>query len=96
MSQWSHDDALADGLRSAAAITVPTLVIYNGADDVCYPELAISMYDAITHSDKELHRIDGATHYYIGPDQRPKLAEAVSICTTWLSERRLAPPVLAG
>src|SRR3546814_14366 len=32
LSQWSYDDALADGLRSAAAITVPALVIYNSAN----------------------------------------------------------------
>ena len=96
LSQWSHDDALADGIRAAAAITVPTLVIYNGADDVCYPSLATSMYEAITQPDKELHRIEGATHYYIGPDQRPKLKEAVAICTRWLEERSLAPSGLLG
>ena len=35
LSQWSWDDALADGIRAAAAITVPVLVVYNGADNVC-------------------------------------------------------------
>jgi pimeloyl-ACP methyl ester carboxylesterase len=90
LSQWSWDDALADGIRAAAAITVPVLVVYNGADNVCYPSLATSMFDAVRHGDKRLHRVDGANHYYIGPDQQPKLKEAVDVCTRWLVEHGLA------
>jgi pimeloyl-ACP methyl ester carboxylesterase len=91
LSQWSYDDALADGLRAAAAISVPALVVYNGADNVCYPSLATSMFDAIRHADKQLHRVDGANHYYIGPDQKPKLEEAVDVCSRWLAAHGLAP-----
>ena len=91
LSQWSHDDALADGLRAAATITVPTLVVYNGADNVCYPQLAISMYDAVAHDDKALHCVEGANHYYIGPDQPPRLKEAAGVVGTWLAEHDLAP-----
>ena len=67
LSQWSHDDALGDGLRAAAAISVPVLVIDNGADPVCYPSHATELYDAVAHGDKERHTVEGATHYYIGP-----------------------------
>ncbi len=96
LSQWSLDDAPADGLRCAAAITVPVLVVSNGADDVCYPEMGRSLFAAVTHDDKELHVVEGATHYYLGTgpdgtDQRPKLAEAVGICTDWLRAHDLAP-----
>ena len=96
LSQWSLDDAPADGLRCAAAITVPVLVVSNGADDVCYPEMGRSLFDAVSHDDKELHVVEGATHYYLGTgpdgtDQRPKLAEAVGICTDWLRAHDLAP-----
>ena len=93
LSQWSHDDALADGLRCAAAITVPTLVIYNGADNVCYPQLAISMYDAIGHDDRALHCIEGANHYYIGPDQNPLLKQAAGVVGDWLGDHGLAGAV---
>ncbi len=92
LSQWSWDDALADGLRAAAAITVPALVIYNGADNICLPSLATTMFDAIGHDDKRLHCVAGANHYYIGPDQHPKLTEAVDVCTRWLTEHDLGRP----
>lgn len=96
LSQWSLDDAPADGLRCAGAITVPVLVVSNGADDVCYPAMARSLYDAVSHDDRQHHVVAGATHYYIGvgpdgTDQRPKLAEAVGVCTEWLGAHGLAP-----
>jgi pimeloyl-ACP methyl ester carboxylesterase len=90
LSQWSVDDALADGLRAAAAITVPALVVYNGADNICYPSLATSMFEAIRHEDKRLHCVQGANHYYIGPDQQPKLQEAVAVCSGWLADHGFA------
>ena len=37
-----------------------------------------------------LHVVEGATHYYIGDDQRPKLAEAVEVVTSWLADHALA------
>ena len=40
---------------------------------------------AVRHGDKEIHRIEGATHYYIGPDQKPRLAQAVGHCRAWLA-----------
>ena len=91
LSQWSQDDALGDGLRAAAAISVPVLVIDNGADPVCYPSHAAELFAAVAHGDKERHTIYGATHYYIGPGQRPKLQEAVDLSTTWLARHDLAP-----
>ena len=94
LSQWSYDDALGDGLRAAAAISVPVFVIDNGADPVCYPSHATELYDAVSHGDKERHTIEGATHYYIGPGQRPKLQEAVDVSTDWLVRHDLAPAAL--
>jgi len=94
LSQWSYDDARGDGVRAAAAISVPVLVIDNGADPVCYPSHARALYDAVTHGDKERHTVEGATHYYIGPGQRPKLQEAVDVSTDWLVRHGLAPAML--
>ena len=51
LSQWSYDDANADGPKCAASITKPTLVINNSADDACTPSHAQRLYDGIQHDD---------------------------------------------
>ncbi len=91
LSQWSYDDARGDAPRAAADVTVPVLVIGNSADDACTPSHTRRMYEGFTHADKELHEIAGASHYYLGADQRPQLREAVSVITRWLTERGWAP-----
>jgi len=87
LSQWSYDDAHADGLRSAARIDVPVLVISNSADDACTPDQAQSLFDAVKHDRKALHEVKGANHYYFG--QPDKAQEAVRLCTAWLSANSL-------
>ncbi|PYE19395.1 thioesterase domain-containing protein [Williamsia limnetica] len=87
LSQWSYDDALADGPRCAADVGVPTLVIGNSADDACTPSHTRRLFDAVGHADKTMVTIAGATHYYGGPDQRPQLNEAVGVVTGWLRDR---------
>ena len=82
LSQWSLEKSNADGLACAADISVPVLVINNGADDACTPSHARRLYAAVSHGDKEFHEIAGATHYYIG--QADKLADAVAICGEWI------------
>lgn len=88
MSQWSYDHSHADGLRAAARIRIPVLVIGNGADDACTPSHTQRLFDAIGHARKERVEIAGANHYYFG--QPDKLAEAVSACTSWLAEQGFA------
>lgn len=82
LSQWSYDDSNADGIRCARDITVPVLVIGNLADDACTPSHTHRLYEAVGHDAKELHEIDGATHYY--RDQPEQLAEAVGLCSDWI------------
>ncbi len=82
LSQWSLEKSKADGVACAADISVPVLVVNNGADDACTPSHARRLYAAVSHDDKEFHEIEGATHYYIG--QAAKLAEAVAICGEWI------------
>lgn len=89
LSQWSCDDARADGIACAAAIAAPVLVISNAADDACTPSHARRLFDAVRHGDKALHEIAGATHYYLGPEQRPMLATAVAHCSAWLAAHGL-------
>ncbi len=82
LSQWSYDDAQADGPKCAAAITKPALVISNSADDACTPSHAQRLFDGIQHEDKAFYEVKGATHYYM---RQPLLAaEAVSVVRDWL------------
>jgi pimeloyl-ACP methyl ester carboxylesterase len=85
LSQWSIDDSRADGIAAAANVTVPALVVVNGADNVCTPSYGQMMFDALASPEKELHTIAGANHYYIGGDQLEKLRGAAELCTDWLS-----------
>jgi len=82
LSQWSYDDANADGPASAASITKPVLVINNTADDACTPSHAQRLFDGVAHDDKELQHIKGATHYYQG--QPALAAEATSYVRDWM------------
>ncbi|WP_313675571.1 alpha/beta fold hydrolase [Mycolicibacterium sp.] len=85
LSQWSYDDARADGIACGRDVTVPTLVIGNLADDACTPSHTRRLFDAIGTQDKEMHEIARANHYYSGPDQRETLAQAVGVITDWLA-----------
>jgi pimeloyl-ACP methyl ester carboxylesterase len=89
LSQWSIDDANADGIRAAADVEVPALVVANGADNVCTPGYAKALYEALGSSDKSELTIEGANHYYIGPDQRDHLRRSAAACTAWLADRGL-------
>lgn len=91
LSQWSIDDANGDGVRAAADVSVPTLVVSNGADNVCTPSYATSLYEALASEDKSELTIAQANHYYIGPGQRDHLKRSANACTEWLCERGLAP-----
>ena len=66
------------------------VVIGDLADDACTPSHTRRLFEAIGHEDKEMHEIPGANHYYSGPDQKPALAQAVSIITDWLDRHRLS------
>ena len=92
LSQWSYDDAHADGVTCGRDIAVPALVIGNLADDACTPSHTRRLFDAIGHPDKEIHEIPGATHYYAGPAQRDALRLAVATITDWLARHDFAEP----
>ena len=87
LSQWSYDDSNADGLACAKNISIPALVIGNTADDACTPSHTHRLFDAIGHSNKERHEIQGANHYYFG--QPDKIVEAADCCITWMQKQGL-------
>lgn len=85
LSQWSYDDARADGVKCAARISVPTLVVGNTGDDAITPEHTIRLFEAVQHEDKNLHWIEKANHYYFG--QPDKVVETAVLCRDWLTSR---------
>ncbi len=60
----------------------PDRRVGNGADSACAPGHTHRLYEAIPHSDKEIHEIAGASHYYMG--QREELVQCVEIYSRWL------------
>jgi pimeloyl-ACP methyl ester carboxylesterase len=94
LSQWSFDESRANGMANGKHVSCPVLVVGNGADNACPPSHTQRLYDSIAHSDKELHIIRGAGHYYAG--QAEKAREAVALCTRWMVEHELAPETLIG
>jgi pimeloyl-ACP methyl ester carboxylesterase len=85
LSQWSYDDARADGPNSGPKISVPVFQIMNTADDACTPAHADAIFNAVTHADKERHVIQGANHYYFG--QPDKMQESVEAQGEWLRRK---------
>jgi dienelactone hydrolase len=85
LSQWSDEHSNADGVRCAPKVSVPALVIGNGADDACTPSDTEALFNALGSRDKIRTTIEGANHYYFG--QPGLLAISVEHCVTWLSER---------
>lgn len=84
LSQWSYDDANADGPQSLASVSCPVLVIGNTADDACTPRHAQALFEAVSHKRKECHEIKGATHYYMG--QPEEASAATKVVIVWLEQ----------
>lgn len=84
LSQWSYDDARGDALTSAAQVSVPVLVLGNSADDACTPSHTNRLFAAVGHDNKQFHEVQGATHYYTGPDRKAHLAEAVTTISEFI------------
>ena len=85
LSQWSFDESHADGLKCAARIACPMLIIENSADDACTPSHAARLMAAAVNCPQEHHVIQGANHYYFG--QADLVKQAASIVRDWLAAR---------
>jgi dienelactone hydrolase len=86
LSQWSYDDSNAHGLKCAAKLRTPLLVIENSADDACTPSHAARLMEAAKHAPTTHHVVKGANHYYFG---QPELSKhAAQLAKTWLDTQR--------
>ena len=79
LSQWSYDDARCDAIASGSRISVPVLVVGNTADDACTPSHTTRLFESVGHDRKQIHMVQGATHYYTGPDGRKHLKETSGV-----------------
>lgn len=78
LSQWSYDESRANGVKNAARISCPVLVINNTADLACTPSHAARLFEATASTDKAYVDIKDADHYYIErPDLLPAAVKAV-------------------
>ncbi len=85
LSQWSLEASRGDGVAHMRNVSVPTLIVENGADNGVPPTHVREMYAAAAARDKSYYRVAGATHYY--SNQKAKLAEAVGTVVAWLEAR---------
>lgn len=85
LSQWSVDHSRADAERCIADVSVPLLVVENGADDAVPVGHTHCVFEAATSADKTFVKIEGATHYYRG--QPEELSTAVRTIGGWLMDR---------
>lgn len=89
LSQWSLETAQIDAVEACSRLSIPLLVVVNSADDAVPTSHAQAYLDAVPHEDKELHTIQGATHYYAGPGQREHLERAAEIVVDWAASHDL-------
>ena len=87
LSQWSFDDAQVDSVEAGARITVPSLIVTASADDACPPSHTDAMFAALASTDKQQVTIEGANHYFSGPNARAHLDAAAVTMTDWLDAR---------
>ena len=85
LSQWSIDRTNTRTSDTAPKITVPALVIENGADDATPSSHPKKIFELIGSDDKSFACIEGASHYY--QQQPEKQREVVNLCETWLKDR---------
>jgi dienelactone hydrolase len=93
LSQWSIDESNANTERQGPQVTIPALVVGNGADDACPPSHTDAIYRSLG-GPKERHVISGANHYYFG--QREQLSQAIDLCIDWMKRNQLLTEELPG
>jgi hypothetical protein len=90
LSVWSGVSSRVDFLRSAAAITVPTLFITAGGDTDIFPAESESMWRSIVTPDRTRHEIDAADHYLRPLPTRGAVTprqELDDVIVSWLERR---------
>ena len=77
--------------KSAAAITLPTLVMYGTADRLCPPEGSVMLGERIGSSDKTLTPYDGLYHEILNEPEQDLVLDELSAWLAARTERAAAP-----
>lgn len=78
LNQWSLDHTNGDSLKWLPSITSPLLVVLGTADPTVMPNMAQQMFDAaVSSTDRRLHFVKNATHYF--ENQPELLNEALDV-----------------
>src|SRR5262249_178787 len=83
LSQWSYDDAQIDAVDAAPRVSVPVLMLVNGADDAVPVPHSTAFFAAVASQDKERVDIPEANHYFAGAENRSHLGQATEHITDW-------------
>lgn len=88
LSTWSALSSNADVVKSAAMVTIPSLVLYYRGDNGIFPADARAAFEALAASDKHLASAPG-DHYGFAPgtQQRTGAPQALAQVVEWLRER---------
>jgi len=84
LSQWGLETAQVDAGDAAPRVSVPILMVRNGADDAVPVSHQDQVFGAITHSDRERVDLPEANHYFSGQGQRSHLATAADHVHDWM------------
>jgi dienelactone hydrolase len=88
LSQWGLDTAQIDAGDAAPRVSVPILLLRNGADDAVPTSHQDQVFDAIAHSDRERVDLPEANHYFSGEGQRSHLATAANAVHDWMDRHQ--------
>ena len=58
LSQWSFDDSNGDACTHLKRVSVPVMVLGNSDDDAVPPSHIQQLYEAVSHTNKELHIVE--------------------------------------
>lgn len=92
LSQWGLDTAQVDAGDAAPRVSVPVLMMCNGADDAVPTSHQSQVFEAIAHQDKERVDLPEANHYFSGQDQRSHLSDAVDHVYDWMQRHGFVAP----
>ncbi|OHV06902.1 alpha/beta hydrolase family protein [Mycobacterium talmoniae] len=90
LSQWGLDTAQVDAGDAAPRVSIPVLLMCNGADDAVPTSHQSQVFDAVAHQDKERVDLPEANHYFSGQDQRSHLSDAVDHVYDWMQRHGFA------
>jgi len=88
LSTWSGLSSNADVVKTAAKITVPSMVISYRGDNAIFPSDARTAFDAIAANDKQLASAPGDHYGFgVGTQERSGAPQALAQIVAWLRER---------